>query len=56
MAFRGVLVLVLVLGGAVGAAVQRTELNEAKVGSNLIWVHEKMRVCESVGVFFSRPI
>lgn len=34
MAFRGVLVLVLVLGGAVGAAVQRTELNEAKVGSN----------------------
>lgn len=34
MAFRGVVVLVLMLGGAIGAAVQWTELNEAKVGSN----------------------
>lgn len=34
MAFRGVLVLVLVLGGAIGAVLQWMELNEAKVGSN----------------------
>lgn len=29
---KGLLVLVLVLGGAIGAVVPRTELDEAKVG------------------------
>lgn len=34
MDYKGLLVLLLSLGGAVGAAVQWTELNEAKVGQN----------------------
>lgn len=32
MDYKGLLVLVLGLGGAIGAAVQWRELNEAKVG------------------------
>lgn len=52
MDHKGLLVLVFGLGAAIGAVVQWTELNEAKVGKKQS-INGKMTACEGFRVFFA---
>ena len=45
--------LVLGLGGAIGAVVQWMELEEAKVGGNKHRIDSNLAACENLGVFFA---